>query len=220
MVTPSGRVNRVHAMNARDCPAVILLDEETINPANAGTPTAGKLREPALRLIHWARTFGATSKSGNWTIPVLMNPPDSLGQSPLRAPSVFNFFRPGYVPANTAIANNNMVAPEFQLVNEVTVAGYVNFLISAIRGEMTNTNWDVKATYTSELAIAHDSTALLNRLNLLLTANQLSDGTKSTIKNALDASIVLETSAMAAKQNRVSLAIALVMASPDYLVQK
>ena len=31
----------------------------------------------------------------------------ALGQSALRSPSVFNFFRPGYVPPNTAIATAN-----------------------------------------------------------------------------------------------------------------
>ena len=112
------------------------------------------------------------------------------------------------------------VAPEFQLVNEVTVAGYINFMISALKGEMTNTPWDAGATYTAELKIAHDSAALLDRLCLLLTANQISDAAKTTIKTALDASAVLETSADTTKLARVQLAILLIMASPEYLVQK
>ncbi len=198
----------------------ILLDTEAINPPSATAPTAGKLREPVLRLTQWARTFGAVSKKGDWGIPTLANQATSLGQSPLRAPSVFNFFRPGYVPPNTAIATNGLVAPEFQLVSEVSVAGYVNFMVSVLKGEMTDTGWDVLATYTKELAIAHDSTALLDRLNLLLTANQLSDATKTTIKTALDATTVLTTNAPATKLKRVQLAILLIMASPDYLIQK
>jgi uncharacterized protein (DUF1800 family) len=198
----------------------ILLDEEAITPSNAGTPTAGKLREPALRLAQWGRTFGAGSKSGNWGISALSDPALTLGQSPLRAPSVFNFFRPGYVPPNTPIATNGFVAPEFQLVNEVTVAGYVNFMISALKGEMTNTGWDVGAKYTSEIAIAHNSGALLDRLCLLLAANQISASTKTTIKEALDSSVVVETSHPNTKLKRVQMAILLVMASPDYLVQK
>lgn len=198
----------------------ILLDQEAINPSNAGTPTAGKLREPALRLVQWGRTFGARSKSGNWMISTLSDPALTLGQSPLRAPSVFNFFRPGYVPPNTAIAANGLVAPEFQLVNEVTVAGYINFMISALKGQMTNTNWDVSATYENELKIAHDSSALLNRLCLLLAANQISDATKATIKSALDATPVTITSQQTTKLARIRLAILLIMASPEYLVQK
>jgi uncharacterized protein (DUF1800 family) len=197
----------------------ILLDDEATNAAGLTSPTFGKVREPVLRFTQWARNFGATSQSGNWTINNTSNPAFSLGQSPLRAPSVFNFYRPGYVPANTAIATNALVAPEFQIVNEVSVAGYINFMVSAI-GSTNGVNNDVKATYTSELAIVTDSSALLNRLSLLIAGNQLTDTTKATIKAALDATTVTNTSSLAVKERRVYLATLLVFASSDYLVQK
>ena len=197
----------------------ILLDDEATNAAGLTSPTFGKVREPVLRFTQWARNFGATSQSGNWTINNTSNTAFSLGQSPLRAPSVFNFYRPGYVPPNTAIATNALVAPEFQIVNEVSVVGYINFMASAI-GSANGLNNDVKATYTRELAIVSDTTALLNRLSLLLSGNQLSDTTKATIKAALDATTVTDTSSLADKQRRVYLATLLVFASPDYLVQK
>jgi len=197
----------------------ILLDDEATNATGLTSPTFGKVREPVLRFTQWARNFGATSRTGNWTIANLSNPGTSLGQSPLRAPSVFNFYRPGYVPANTAIATNALVAPEFQIVTEVSVAGYINFMASAI-GSVNGVNNDVKAAYTGELAIVSDTTALLNRLSLLLSGNQLSDTTKATIKAALDATTVTDTSSLADKQRRVYLATLLVFASPDYLVQK
>jgi uncharacterized protein (DUF1800 family) len=197
----------------------ILLDDEATNATGLTSPTFGKVREPVLRFTQWARNFGATSRTGNWTIANLSNPGTSLGQSPLRAPSVFNFYRPGYVPANTAIATNALVAPEFQIVNEVSVAGYINFMVSAI-GSTNGVNNDVKATYTSELAIVTDSSALLNRLSLLIAGNQLTDTTKATIKAALDATTVTNTSSLADKERRVYLATLLVFASPDYLVQK
>lgn len=197
----------------------ILLDDEATNAAGLTTPTFGKVREPVLRFTQWARNFGATSRTGNWIIANLSNPATSLGQSPLRAPSVFNFYRPGYVPANTAFATNALVAPEFQIVTEVSVAGYINFMASAI-GSANGVNNDVKATYTRELAIVSDTAALLNRLSLLLSGNQLTDTTKATIKAALDATTVTDTSALADKERRVYLATLLVFASPDYLVQK
>jgi len=197
----------------------ILLDDEATNAAGLTSPTFGKVREPVLRFTQWARNFGATSQSGNWTINNTSNAAFSLGQSPLRAPSVFNFYRPGYVPPNTAIATNTLVAPEFQIVNEVSVVGYINFMASAI-GSANGLNNDVKATYTRELAIVSDTTALLNWLSLLLSGNQLSDSTKATIKAALDATTITDTSSLADKQRRVYLATLLVFASPDYLVQK
>ena len=197
----------------------IWLDDEATNAAGLTSPTFGKVREPVLRFTQWARTFGAASRSGNWIIANLSNPSNSLGQSPLRAASVFNFYRPGYVPANTAIATNALVAPEFQIVTEVSVAGYINFMASTI-GSANGLNNDVKATYTRELAIVTDTAALLNRLSLLLAGNQLADTTKATIKTALDATTVTDASSLADKERRVFLATLLVFASPDYLVQK
>jgi uncharacterized protein (DUF1800 family) len=197
----------------------ILLDDEAMNASGLTAPTFGKLREPILRFVQWGRTFGAASTSGNWRIGNLSDLVSGLGQSALRSPSVFNFFRPGYVPANTAIATNSLVAPEFQLINESSTPGYVNYMTSAI-GSTNGVGGDVKAAYTSELAIAHDSTALLDRICLLMAANQISDTTKATIKTALDATTVTQTSTTAEKQRRVYMAVLLVMASPDYLVQK
>jgi uncharacterized protein (DUF1800 family) len=205
--------------NLRAMFKAILLDTEAMAATGLTSPTFGKVREPILRLAQWARTFGAVSASGNWKIFSLSDPANALGQSPLRSPSVFNFFRPGYVPPNTAIANNNLVAPEFQLVNESTTPGYVNFLSYAISSG-DGIYGDVKAAYTAELAIAHDAGALLDRLCLLLAANQISAETKTTIRTALDATAVTTTSTDAVKLRRIHTAILLVMASPNYLIQK
>ena len=51
-----------------------------------------------------------------------------LQQYPLAAPSVFNFFRPGYVPPSTEMATQGATAPEFQLVSESSVSAYINYL--------------------------------------------------------------------------------------------
>ena len=110
----------------------ILLDDEARGPGSLQSTTFGKLREPMLRFVQWARTFGVTSAAGSWKIFELNNAASQLGQSPLRSPSVFNFFRPGYVPPGTALSASGATAPEFQLVNETTVGGYLNFMQSVI----------------------------------------------------------------------------------------
>ena len=111
----------------------VLLDTEARSAAFAAQPTGGKLREPMLRFVQWARTFGAVSASGQWRIGDLSDPSARLGQSPLRAGSVFNFFRPGYVPPNTSLATAGLLAPEMQLTNESTVASWINFMLTTIR---------------------------------------------------------------------------------------
>ena len=46
---------------------------------------------------------------------------------------MFNFFRPGYVPPSTALAASGATAPEFQLVSESSVGGYLNYMQNVIR---------------------------------------------------------------------------------------
>ena len=79
---------------------------------------------------------------------------------------------------------------------------------------------DITATYDDELDIAHDTPALIDRLNLLLSGNQLSDASLSTIRQALDASAVAQSATRNAKLAQIHRAVLLVMASNDYLIQK
>ncbi|WP_295854521.1 DUF1800 family protein [uncultured Xylophilus sp.] len=213
--------------------AAILLDDDARGPAGLRWIGFGHLREPMLRLVQWGRTFGLQSARGSWKIGDQSNPATQLGQSPLRSGSVFNFFRPGYVPPNTIVAAAGGVAPEFQLVNESSVGGYLNFLQSVVRNGFyvnapdvpaatsNGTNgYDITAAYTREKAIAHDTVALILRLNLLLAAGQLSYDTMVTIYYALIATPVKPTDTDAVKLNRIAAAVLLVMASPEYLIQK
>ena len=82
-----------------------------------------------LRLSHMLRAFNATSISGRYTgIGLTDDPSNSLGQTPMFAPTVFNFFRPGYVPTSKAITDAKLVVPEMQIVTDVSVAGYMNYI--------------------------------------------------------------------------------------------
>jgi uncharacterized protein (DUF1800 family) len=213
--------------------SAILLDDEARSPAGPTQTTFGRLREPMLRLVQWGRTFGIGSALGSWKIGDLSNPATQLGQSPLRSPSVFNFFRPGYVPPSTALVARQAVAPEFQIVNESSVGGYLNYMQGVIRngvyvnapdqpnsGSNASNGYDITAAYTAELALVTDAAALVRRLGLLLCAGQLSDSTQTLIVTALNATPVTAASTDTLKRNRVAAAVLMVMASAEYLVQK
>lgn len=191
----------------------VLLDDEARNDATLLRSDFGRVREPMVRLVQWARTFGVTSPSDEWRIPDTSAESTRLGQSPLRAASVFNFFRPGFVPPNTALATSGQLAPELQITSEVTVAGYLNFMQTVVRSGLA----DAVPIYTTELGLVSDVNALTDRLNLLLAANQLSAATLATIRTALSA---VSVTTDAGKLNRVLAGIWLVMAAPEYLVQK
>jgi hypothetical protein len=134
-----------------------------------------------------------------------------------RSPSVFNFFRPGYVPAGTAIAANKLVAPEFQIVNEIANIGYANYMHNVVT---TKNNPNLEPDYTAEIGIANDSTALTDRIDLLLTGGVLSQANKDRIKQAVDSITLPATNDTDARFNRVAAAIILTMVSPQYLIQK
>lgn len=189
----------------------VLLDAEARTVPTS--PSGGKLREPVHRLLQWARSFSAASPSGVWNIGDTSNPATRLGQSPLRSASVFNFFRPGYVPPGSTLGANAVTAPEFQLCNESTVAGYLNFLQTAIASGIG----EVKASYTAELALATDAPALVASLALRLGGGGISAATESAIATAI---ATITASSDAGKLNRVYAAILMLMACPDYLIQK
>ena len=197
--------------------AVLLDPEARQDPSLKGT-TWGKLREPMIRFVQWARTFGATSADGKWILWDMSDASTQLGQSPLRSPSVFNFFRPGYVPPGTELARRGQTAPEFQLTNENSVAGYINFMHGVIAwGYGAAASRISVPDYTREMALVNDPAALVDRLNLLLAGGQLSAATLTTIRNAIT---TINPGSDWGRKTRVWSAIVLVMACPEYLVQK
>ncbi len=214
--------------------AAILLHDEARGPQTLASNTFGKLREPMLRFVQWARTFGAQSAAGSWKIFELSNPATQLGQSPLRAPSVFNFFRPGYVPPNTTLTASGATAPEFQLVNETTVGAYLNFMQDVIQlgvrcpepgvpqAAYNNHLYDVKATYSRELSLVTDATALVRHLSLVLTAGQIAPNSanEQLMVTALNNTPVTASSSADLKLRRVWAAVLMIMACPQYLIQK
>ncbi|MBC7917907.1 MAG: DUF1800 domain-containing protein [Rhodoferax sp.] len=189
----------------------VLLDTEARASSNLSDPAFGKLREPVLRFVQWARTFGLADAADEWKLGDLTDPAAKLGQSPLRSPSVFNFFRPGYVPPNSPIGFRT--APEFQITTESSVAGYVNFM----QGVISNGINGLKGDYTAIRSLVPDSTALLAELNVVFAAGQLSASTLAALKTALDS---ISTTTTTGVNNRLYAALTLVLASPEYITQK
>ncbi len=191
----------------------ILLDDEARNPANLTSASFGKQREPILRLASWVRATDATSTADTWTIGNTSDPASRLGQSPLRSGSVFNFFRPGYVPPNSPVATAGMVAPEFGITNESSVVGYLNYM----QGVVKNGAGDVKPTYANWMALSDSSVAFLDELNLVMAHGQLSAATLALMKGALD-TMGFGTDAL--RLNRIYTALVLVLAAPEFIIQK
>jgi uncharacterized protein (DUF1800 family) len=224
-----GRVAAAFANNGQgvrgDMKAVIraiLLDPEARSDSALSAINAGKLREPVLRLSGWMRAFEARSASGRFLIGNTDDAIDSIGQSPLRAASVFNFYRPGYVPPNTSIANANLVAPEMQITGDSSVVGYLNTMQDAV-SDGIGRDGDIKSDYATEIHLAGTPDKLVDRVNLMLLANQMSPTLRARIVAAVNSVPVPAgdvAAAAEARKNRVWLSVFLALASPEYLVQK
>ena len=199
--------------NLRAVVRALLLDDEARKAAAASSTSFGKLREPMLRLAGWARAYSVASPSGAWAVGNTSDPAKGLAQSPLRSPSVFNFFRPGYVPPNSPLGTAALVAPEFQIANESSVVGCINFLQRAVASQVG----DLTPDYASLLALADDTTALIAEINLVLAANQLSAATAATLAAAVQ---TLPAGTDALRRTRLNAALVLVLAAPEYIVQK
>ncbi len=221
----------------------ILLDPEARMASESSDRAGGRLREPIHRFVQWARSFGVTSNGDKWPIGSTQDNVYGLAQSPFNSPSVFNFFRPGYVPpGNGELARGKITVPELQLCNETTVASYLNFMqknidtgipVSSVAVNadqiLQNTTDPVdsvkdtmKANYSPELInLAATPNALLGYLNLRLAANAIGAERLARLSQAVGTiSVPTNDTNNAAKLKRVKAAIFLVMAAPEYLVQR
>jgi len=222
--------------------SAILFDEAALDETAVSAPSFGKVKEPLLRFSQWARAFDVSGITPELQFLLIYSQrADQLGQQAYRAPSVFNFFRPGYVPPGTETGAANLTIPELQITNGTTLTGYANFITNYIFGYVQTfpasdyanyyEEWGYNGNpsgvrtsfvpdYSAELALANDPDALMDRLDLLLTSGQLSEETRASIID-LVASLPESTFSNSAQaRQRVHMAILSLMLSPDYLVQR
>ncbi len=180
------------------------------------------MRESLLRYTEWARAFSAQSRTGSYDLGSTEDPIYGLGEMWLRSPTVFNWFSPGYTPPGTTIAQDSLLAPEMQMTNVSSVVGYINYMQSAI-GSSATSGPDVFASYATEINLANTPDQLLDRINLLLMAGQMSNTLYNQILTAIEAIPIPtgdQNAINAALLNRVQAAIYLTVASPDFAAQQ
>ena len=223
VVVGDGRRGDMEAMIA-----AILMDGEARSDTSLSDNTFGKIREPVLRFTHWARAFKASSVTPQNTF----NPYDpglsaALGQEPYMSPSVFNFFRPGYVAPGSATGEAGMTVPELQITNSSTTVSYANYMTYfafALASQFGNDKQknSLIPNYSTERALAGNPDALLDHLDLVLTSGSLSNETRANIKQAIQAIPMTNgnNSSLDGPGTRVGMAVLMIMTSPDYIVQR
>ncbi len=185
----------------------ILLDAEARTPA-ADSP--GKLVEPLLRLTGVWRAYGAASSSGRFRLDGLGF---ILGQAPLSAPSVFNFFRPDYSPPGS-LRDAGVLAPEMQITDEnlLTLSSNLQaYSIFVLNSSGTGFKPDdVIIDIQSELGSAADASVLTDHVAARLLGGDISPDLRAATREMVGQWPADQSAA------RVAEAIYSVATSPEY----
>lgn len=220
-----GRVSAVFANNGSgvrgDMKAVvkaILLDPEA--RGNAKTDAAdGKLKEPVLLNLSLGRLILTKSDGYAFT-----TRDSGLGQRPFSAPSVFNFYPPDYplplggglLSPPSKLMTVSTVMARHNLVYDWTVSGDTRSEYAAQTGIEGSTGSTVD--WTPWEAFGTDTTALVNRIDLLMLNNTMSGGQRSALVAAIEA--VKNADATVQARRRAQVALYIVGSSPQFQVDR
>jgi uncharacterized protein (DUF1800 family) len=199
----------------------ILLDPEARASRGNQSASYGKLREPVIRFTHAHRAFGAKMQNGNYATLYDFTGSDALGQNPLKAPSVFNFYHPDFAPTGP-LSTAGLYGPEFEITNSATISGFMDFSKWAIIGgfgqyESDTGKW-LKPNYDLYLQVAQTPSVLVDELNLVMMAKSMSPQFRARL---IDVATKLTDSNAATQQlERVKTLKWLILNSPEYSIQK
>ncbi len=198
----------------------LLLDSEARDAPT--TATAGKLKEPLLRLTQLWRAYDASSRSGKYNV---QNITGLIGQGPLQAPSVFNFFSPFYAPPGE-IANQGLVAPEMQVTTEYLSSLWTDYVFvlafcytttpiqgcppvpPALQPDL------VTIDASDELALAANPQALVDAIAGKLVGGPLSNALSTEARSMVERAPASQASL------RVAEALYLIASAPEVALQR
>lgn len=148
----------------------------------------GKIKEPILKVVQFWRNLDARSLDDEYRTWDIF---DKLGQGPMRSPSVFNFFRPDYQPAQ--LRADGLQAPELQIAGDATLIGTMNEHYSELVWSVAERQTELKSSsiyvyLQNDMNILQSNgiEALLDQYNVVYYAGSMSDHTRQALRD-LDA---------------------------------
>ena len=232
----------------------ILLDPEARYGQFQYQDSFGKLREPLLRMTHFWRGTGAQHHcgqnylSGSTTYHYANQPyryagyttaygtsdetyGSGVGQAPLDSPTVFNFFKPAFLPSGE-MTTRGLRGPEFQIATDSLIVSSTNSLMSkSFNGDITDACGadpigDIALNRTQDLALAGSANGgaadpadrLVDAYNKRFMSGQMSPFMRQTLLNYLNPIGIANGADW--KFQRINRALLLIHTSPEYLIQK
>jgi hypothetical protein len=200
-----------------------------------GTQTQNTLTVYPLVAPAASRSGTVNIEQGSWAMGYTDNnaPTAStaqLFQTPLRSPTVFNFFFPNFSFPGT-LASAGLTTPEFQLTSDTSAALQMNFLEGAcLSGSNTNglggfiaANDAILVDFGPWMIPSLTSNAglpgLVDALNTLLIGGRLAPGAKTSIVNYAT-TLPYTTPKATEMRDRVRAVVHLLTTSTDFTIQK
>ena len=243
----SGAFNNNGSNQRGDLKAVvkaILLDPEARYGQFHDPEVFGKLREPLLRITNFWRAMGARHQCGDavYANGDYANAPyryagydlaygtgdniygNGVGQAPIKADTVFNFFKPGYVPGGE-MAAAGLLGPEFQINTDTLISNSTNAIFSFYAPGFDVSDapacigygppGEVAIDRSSDIAFitTNGNAALIDRYNTLFMSGQMSPFMRQTL-------LAYVNSLGGSGRQRVDTLLRLVLTSPEYMIQK
>ncbi|WP_299492096.1 DUF1800 domain-containing protein [uncultured Shewanella sp.] len=204
----------------------ILLDSEARNGHVDFPDTFGKIKEPLLRMTQMWRALDALQLHDNFKI---YNIGVKVGQEPLNAPSVFNFYSPHFTTPE--LATQDLVAPELQISDESQLIQFYNYLFSPIRYGVAEWTLAEDARYfwlynqfTPSVTLYESENGedlTIDYFNLLFMAGGMSEELDASLKQLIiDIRAYDESRGVYSPYSIMANLVLVIMLSPEFVVQR
>lgn len=160
--------------------------------------TSGRLKEPIYFISSFVRAMNGSVPLSTGMAYVY----DSMGQSVLAPPSVFNWFSPMY-----RVPKSPLYRPEFQIYTPTEASLRANLVYQIL----TSNGGDAVVDLTNFNAVAGNTTALLDEVDKVLFYGRMPAGVRTALTNAVTAAYD--------NNQRVQAAVYLAALSGQYAVQ-
>jgi len=190
----------------------IFLDPEARNapPVDRG----GKLGEPVLRLTRVLRALPVPPSANPPVLGryLLSNVTDKFNQSPLQAPTVFNFFLPNFRPQGP-LQDAGLYAPEFEITTQLAVVDTANYFFDGVNsGFPVNSGPRIRVDVASLEGLWDTPDALFAWFERILLARPMSAD--------LRANLTTVRSAYTNRNEGVRALLQVLCASPEFCVER
>ncbi len=214
-------------------------DVGTLSASSLTGVMIGTAQNPILN--RGSLVSGTDIANSNYSDFTVGNTETSLSQTPMRSPTVFNFFLPDYQFPGTLQANG-LITPEFELSSETNVTRQANFLYGGIFGTFSTGGLngfggqDIMMDFGPWLGLRPSTTtywtdtvnlnALIDEMSRLLMASSMSAAMKTSIYNYVSntatnyLAYTSPTSTEAQRRDRLRAILQFITTSSEFTIQK